>query len=433
MIKKYLEEVDLNKNSWHFMPEDYIGYSYYGGREYIRFVKKVSRYLRNNYPSDIDALRFIELANKYPTNCYDEEFNEMVECLKVISDDEDDIAFEKPNLKLIGEGAYAHVFSYKESTSNIKLAMKKIKKDVGEKELLRFRQEYEYMKSIHHPNVLEVYKYNNIDNSYVMELCDYTLFKFITENNDKPYMTFEYRKSLVNQLIDGIKAIHAKKLLHRDISFNNILVKKYDNNILILKISDFGIAKNLNMDLTSLNSEKRGTILDPLLADFNKYDFKNEIYALGIVINFIFTGKSVFKDNHDELSKVINKCTINDYDMRYDSIDKLLNDINLLTDYNTIKENKIIDINYRNYNDTGLNKIQIDMLYYASMDNGYIIVDNTIIGTFIHAGNKEYNVDNPKEEAYYKKYINDLYFNGYIDSEKGTVYKLTYKAYQLFE
>ncbi len=433
MIKKFIEEVNLNKKKWHVVPEGYIGYSYYCGEEYIHFIKKVSRFLRNNYPNDSDALRFIELASKCPTSCYDDEFNEMIECLKVIGEDEENVISEKQDLKLIGEGAYAKVFSYRESVSNIKLAIKRIKKDVNEKELMRFKKEYEYMKDIHHPNVLEVYKYNDEENSYIMEFCDSTLYDFISKNNNKEFMTFEYRKSLVNQLIMGIKCIHSKDLLHRDISFNNILVKSYDENIAILKISDFGITKNLKMNLTSFDSEKRGTIIDPVLEDFKKYNLKNEIYSLGIVINFIFTSKITFKDNHDELSKIINKCTIRDYDKRYNNLDELLNDINSLNDLNSIKNDKVIDINYKNHEKSGLNKYEIDILYNASIGDGYIFIENGLDGTYIYAGGKVYDASKPREEAFYKKYINDLLFDGYISCESDNEYKLTYKAYELFE
>ncbi len=426
MIKKFLEEANFNKDEWYVVPTAYIGLPYYGGKGYIHFVKKVSRYLRKNYKDDVDALRFIELASSNPTSSYENEFNEMIECLNMLSEEEGQEIVSNEKIKYIGEGAFAKVFLYKEKKSNIKLVIKRLNKNVIKGELIRFKKEYEYMKNIHHPNIVEVYNYDKDTNSYYMEYCDKTLLKYMSLNNNKNFMTFDYRKELVIGLINGIKAIHNKDLLHRDISFNNILVKQYDNNICVLKISDFGIAKNLNLDLTSLDSDRKGTIIDPLLENFKDYNLKNEIYSLGIVINFIFTGKRTLNDNYEELNKIINKCTINKYDERYNNIDELMNDINLLKDYNNLKDVK-------SDNNFSLNEIQYELLYNASLSDGYICVEYGPSGNYIYAGGKPFDISEVEDEAYFIKYIDDLILMGYLKNDEHDIYKLTYKAYELFK
>ena len=170
--------------------------------------------------------------------------------------------------KLIGEGSYAHVYSYKEIISKKKFVIKKLKTDgdVTEKESERFKLEFERMKSISSPYIVEVYSYDNTDNSYTMEWCDKTLLKYINENNNKDFMTFDFRKKIVFQFFEGLKIIHSKEILHRDLSFNNILVKEYDDNVIVIKISDFGISKDLDLSLTNTGSEIRGTIVDYTLS-----------------------------------------------------------------------------------------------------------------------------------------------------------------------
>ena len=59
-------------------------------------------------------------------------------------------------------------------------------------------------------------------------------------------MTFQYRKNIALQFLKGLKYLHSKDMYHRDISFNNILIKEFDDNFVIVKISDFGLLKDLN-------------------------------------------------------------------------------------------------------------------------------------------------------------------------------------------
>ncbi|EME8241774.1 protein kinase family protein, partial [Enterococcus faecium] len=83
------------------------------------------------------------------------------------------------------------------------------------------------------------------------------------KNNTK--LSFSQRKNMGYQILKAFEYIHSKKLLHRDISPNNILIKVYEE-LLILKVSDFGLVKNPDLQVTSLNTEFKGWFNDPALA-----------------------------------------------------------------------------------------------------------------------------------------------------------------------
>ena len=83
------------------------------------------------------------------------------------------------NLKSIGEGSYAHVFSYIDPTYSIPIVLKRARQNLDNKELARFRQEYEVLKSLHSPYIIEVYAYNDTTHEYTMEYMDETIYKFI--------------------------------------------------------------------------------------------------------------------------------------------------------------------------------------------------------------------------------------------------------------
>lgn len=89
------------------------------------------------------------------------------------------------NLIPIGEGSYALTYKYHDNFYDRDFVVKKAKKNLSDKELKRFKQEFEIMKSLNSPYIVNAYSYNSDDNSYIMEYMDFTLDKFIRLNNDK--------------------------------------------------------------------------------------------------------------------------------------------------------------------------------------------------------------------------------------------------------
>lgn len=75
------------------------------------------------------------------------------------------------DIKHIGGGSYAEVFKYKDTFYNKIFVIKKAKNNLIEKEVIRFKREFETMKTLNSPYILEVYNFNKEDNSYVMEFC----------------------------------------------------------------------------------------------------------------------------------------------------------------------------------------------------------------------------------------------------------------------
>ena len=74
-------------------------------------------------------------------------------------------------LKMVGSGSYAHVYSYVDPDYGIKFAVKRAKKDLDERDLVRFKQEFEILRKLSFPYVVEVYRYDEARNEYRMEYC----------------------------------------------------------------------------------------------------------------------------------------------------------------------------------------------------------------------------------------------------------------------
>lgn len=126
---------------------------------------------------------------------------------------------EQIKLKMVGSGSYANVYSYVDPDYGIKFSVKRAKKGSSERDLERFRREFEVMNRLSFPYVLEVYKFNESRNEYRMEFCDETLKEYISKRNGE--LNFSTRKRIAQQFLFGINYIHSQNLLHRDISLQN--------------------------------------------------------------------------------------------------------------------------------------------------------------------------------------------------------------------
>ena len=93
-------------------------------------------------------------------------------------------------------------------------------------------------------------------------------------------------KDIIMQICLGLKEIHNIKLIHRDLTPDNIFMDKNNK----IKIGDFGVSKILT---TSINFTKTPVgkyhYFAPEIDNGEKYNNKIDIYALGCIIYELFT------------------------------------------------------------------------------------------------------------------------------------------------
>jgi serine/threonine protein kinase len=228
-------------------------------------------------------------------------------------------------LAMIGEGSYATVYSFVDPDYGIKVAVKRAKRGISERDLYRFRQKFEVMKALNFPYIVQVYRYGNDRNEYLMEFCDETLRTYIASRNSD--LSFLSRKRIALQFLYGINYLHSEGLLHRDVSLQNVLLKVYAKGAVLVKLSDFGLVKDRDSEFTRTRTNMRGTIRDPLLHSFKDYDVVNEIYSIGWVLSYIFTGREALATSGGPVGAIIEKCTVNNAEQRYQRVLALISDV----------------------------------------------------------------------------------------------------------
>lgn len=241
---------------------------------------------------------------------------------------------ETLELEKVGEGSFAIVSSFIDPMYDVKVAKKQLKTGLNQDARNRFKREFETMKTLSSPYVLEVYKYDDIEDSFVMEYCDYTLREYVEKRRADPKFNMYIRKRMAEQFCFGLQYLHMKKIYHRDLSYGNVLVKQYDLGAVQIKISDFGVVKHEVSDYTRTAATIIGTDIDPELTNFSDFQPVNDIWTVGRILNYIFTLTGTLAHAESDLGKIVHKCRHSDPSQRFQSMAEIIQAIQSL-DYNS--------------------------------------------------------------------------------------------------
>ena len=184
----------------------------------------------------------------------------------------------------LGQGGYGTV--YLAQKENEYYAVKKFY-DVTQDEIEYYQKRLNILFKIKSEYIIKYYE------SFVENYCLYIIMEYGGNKDLKKYIK-EQESSLIDekiikdiiiQICLGLKEIHKNKLIHRDLTPDNIFM---DNNNKI-KIGDFGVSEILttNHNYTKSQVGKHHYFV-PEIEKSEKYNTKVDIYALGCIINLNF-------------------------------------------------------------------------------------------------------------------------------------------------
>ncbi len=229
-------------------------------------------------------------------------------------DDGFDVINEKENLKLpecegpyeikhqIGQGGMGSVYIAEQMAPiRRKVALKVINSGMNREEFLnRFRYELQVLAMVSHPNIAHVYEAGKTRDRRPFFTMEYVPGKTLIDYCDEEKLSLHQRLELFYRVGNGVAHAHKKGIIHRDLKPSNILVTSIDGKP-VPKIIDFGIAKIIDQpgeDHATLFGDLFGTpaYMSPEIMDGSEVDTGADVYALGMVLYELITGKLPFDD-----------------------------------------------------------------------------------------------------------------------------------------
>ena len=128
-------------------------------------------------------------------------------------------------LEQIGQGAYATIFSAKNTITNEIVAIKKIFKNFNQSLKKIFDREIEIMKKLKCKHSIRFIDYFEDTKNYyiVLEFCDIDLLKYLNNNGGK--LPIKVIKNILLQLNEVFRKMNEHNIIHRDLKLQNILLK----------------------------------------------------------------------------------------------------------------------------------------------------------------------------------------------------------------
>jgi hypothetical protein len=216
----------------------------------------------------------------------------------------------------VDQGKFGHVFLARSNTKNKKYAIKMVQKNNQSFEEYKINRNeidiFLLLKNLKHPNIVEC-----ID-LYENESQIFFVFEYLPYGNLKKYIqdikflssedSIDIILKLSFQLIEGAYILHKYGIIHRDIKTTNLMIQmnshlknsgistsiisetqKIHEDItdFTLKIIDFGLSKI--MGLNEKTNEPYGSLSykAPELILQKEYNFKVDVWSIGITIYFI--------------------------------------------------------------------------------------------------------------------------------------------------
>lgn len=200
----------------------------------------------------------------------------------------------------LGEGGFGIVFLAQHEKTGRAVALKITREAIKQSPALikRFKREVAIMQKLHHPNLVRLYDEGIADAGNYFFASE-----FLPSGNlvDYSYRNYDGVLPLLKacriyaQALEGLEFLHSKGYIHRDIKPENIVLTKDDKGKRIVKLADFGLAKNYLIHggtLTAVN-EWLGTVVycpPEQIHDFKHTAPVTDIYSIGIAFYNSVTG-----------------------------------------------------------------------------------------------------------------------------------------------
>ena len=188
----------------------------------------------------------------------------------------------------------------------------KTAKENSGRAIAMLQREYELSIELSHPNVINVFTYEEstvIGPGIVMEYVDgRSLTAFLNENPTLPM-----RRRVFGQLLQAVAYMHRCGIVHNDIKPENVLITRTGNDV---KLIDFGLADDDVHYLARTLGCTPAYASPELLAREDDIDVRSDIYSLGVVMKEVFGSR---------YSRISSKCLNINKVYRYANAEELLN------------------------------------------------------------------------------------------------------------
>src|SRR5271165_3244453 len=259
-------------------------------------------------------------------------------------------------LQLLGEGGMGAVYKAADRELDRFVALKVIRPELASNSaiLARFKQELLLAHQVTHRNVIRIYDLGEAEGVMfiTMEFIEGKDLRSLIREKQK--FSPEEAVEVIQQVCQALDAAHSVGVIHRDLKPQNIM-QDPTGRILVM---DFGLARTVGGDGMTQTGAIVGTMeyMSPEQALGKDLDQRSDLFALGLILYELLTGKTPFQAESalaslikrtqeraipvsdvdsqipGALSGIVSKCLERDVNERYQTASAILADLNTWKD-----------------------------------------------------------------------------------------------------
>ncbi|HEY9713636.1 MAG TPA: serine/threonine-protein kinase [Chroococcales cyanobacterium] len=202
----------------------------------------------------------------------------------------------------VGRGRFAIVYKALDEETDESVAVKVLHEEVSPegKDFLRFKREAELAAALEHPNIASVYGFGVADYQFPYVVMEYVTGLLLSARlSFEGRLPFKTAAPILIQICDAMSYAHEQGIIHRDLRPENVFLEEIDGKADVVKIVDFGVAKNIKSHeqkrLTG-EGELLGTpeyaSLEQILGE--EIDARADIYSMGCLMYKMLSGQLPF-------------------------------------------------------------------------------------------------------------------------------------------
>ena len=205
----------------------------------------------------------------------------------------------------LGEGTYGVVYKCKDKETGNYVALKKVRLENEDEGIPSTSiREISILKQLKHPNIVKLVDLIHGEKKLylVFEFMEHDLKKYLDKMNAP--LPPQLVKSYLYQITSAIKYCHSKRILHRDLKPQNLLIDKNG----VIKLADFGLARAFGIPIKTLTHE----ILTlwyrapEILLGQKEYSTPVDIWSIGLIFYEMAHRKPLFAGDSeiDQIFKI---------------------------------------------------------------------------------------------------------------------------------
>lgn len=211
----------------------------------------------------------------------------------------------------ISAGGMGAVFRVWDLKRNVPLAMKVLHSDLAEDQVMfeRFKREARALRKLEHPNIIPFYGlYETPQLIFLLEryIDGPTLKEVLKQEKSGNGLTMAQVMSIMKAICSAVGYAHNNNVIHCDIKTANVMVDRGGQ----IYLGDFGIARHAESDVTAMPGAGTPAYMAPEQILGKAVTRETDVYALGILLFELLTGKRPFRGN--ELSSEKSGQTVNE-------------------------------------------------------------------------------------------------------------------------